>query len=242
MSQAKNHRRCGKGKFYGVGVGPGDPELLTVKALKALEHCPVWAVPKTRQGNSLALEIINKALKTEGKEILFLDFLMTRDKEKLEENHEKNAAEIAAFLEQGKDVAMANIGDVSIYSTFSYIHEKVAASGYATEVVPGIPSFCAAAAKLKVSLTEMGKPLHIIPAGEDGLAENLALAGTRVLMKSGKELPRVKKALKEAGLWQKAAMAVNCGLPGEKLYPCLEEEEMDEAGGAGYFSVILVKE
>lgn len=230
------------GIFYGVGVGPGDPELLTVKAIKTLERCPVWAVPKTRQGNSLALDIARLAVEPGEKEIIYLEFLMTRDPERLAENHRQNAERITAVLDTGRDVAMPNLGDVSLYSTFSYLQAEVEARGYATAAVPGVTSFCAAAASLGISLTEMGKPLHIIPAGETNLEANLALEGTRVLMKSGKEIPRVKEALREAGLWDKSSLAVNVGLPGERLHARLSEAELRQAGEPGYFSVILVKD
>ena len=231
-----------KGILYGVGVGPGDPELITLKALKALERCPVWAVPRTRQGNSLALSIASGAAGNEDKEILYLDALMTRDAAKRAEIYRQNAVKVARVLGQGRDVAMPNLGDVSLYSTFGYLQREVEALGFGVEVIPGVTSFCAAAAKLKLSLTEMDKPLHIIPAGEDCLEENLELSGTRVLMKSGKELPRVKNVLKEKGLWEKAAMAVKLGLPGEKLYPVMEDEALEHEDQPGYFTVILVKE
>ncbi len=110
-----------QGIFYGVGVGPGDPELLTVKALRTIERCPVIAAPETRGEKTLALDIARQAVNLEGKTILPLQFLMTRDKQALDQSHRQQAQKIIAYLEQGVDVAMLNLGDVSIYSTFSYI-------------------------------------------------------------------------------------------------------------------------
>ena len=85
--------------------------------------------------------------------------------------------------------------------------------GYRAEVVAGVPSFCAVAALLQQSLTEMSHPLHIIPAGHGSLEENLALPGTKVLMKTGKALPQVREALRRPGLYEKASLVQNCGLP-----------------------------
>ena len=120
-----------KGTFYGVGVGPGDPELLTLKAIRAMEHCPVIAAPETRGEKTLALDIARGAVDLSQKTILTLEFLMTRDKQKLEESHRAQARAVMEYLDQGQDVAMLNLGDVSIYSTFSYLLEiiKEAAGG-----------------------------------------------------------------------------------------------------------------
>ena len=111
---------------------------------------------------------------------------MIRDGDKLKESHDKAARTVTAALEKGKDIAFLTLGDPSIYSTYIYIHTRVSAQGYETEIVPGIPSFCAAAARLNEGLTEASEALHIIPASYEGTEEALSLKGTRVLMKSGK--------------------------------------------------------
>lgn len=227
-----------KGIFYGVSVGPGDPELLTIKAVRAIERCNIIATPKTGGEKTLALDIAKNAVNFEGKEIIELDFLMTRDRELLAKNHQENADKIIKYLDDGKDVAMLNLGDVSIYSTFSYLLEIILEAGYKAELVAGVPSFCAVAAKLQTSLTEMKKPLHIIPAGHDCLSESLDLAGTKVLMKTGSGLPRVREELKTRGLYEKASLVQNCGLPNEII--C---KSLDTAGDdASYFTTIIVKD
>lgn len=227
-----------KGTFYGVGVGPGDPELITLKAVRCIEHCPVLAAPETRGEKTLALDIARAAVDLEGKTILPLRFLMTRDKGELERSHRSQAEKIMAQLDAGRDVAMLNLGDVSIYSTFSYLLEIILQAGYEAQVIAGVPSFCAVAALLQQSLTEMSRPLHIIPAGHGGLEENLALPGTKVLMKTGKALPEVRAALQKRGLYEKASLVQNCGLPTEKVCRRLDEAE----DGVGYFTTIVVKE
>ena len=225
-----------KGTFYGVGVGPGDPELITLKAVRAIERCPVIAAPETRGEKTLALDIARGAVDLTGKTILRMQFLMTRDKQALEESHRRQARQIMEHLDAGRDVAMLNLGDVSIYSTFSYILEIVLEQGYRAEVVAGVPSFCAVAALLQQSLTEMSHPLHIIPAGHGSLEENLALPGTKVLMKAGKQMKYVQEQVKDFG--KNAVMIENCGMPDEKIYA--SGEEIPES--AGYYSLIIVKE
>lgn len=227
-----------KGIFYGISVGPGDPELLTRKAVRVIEACSILATPQTKGEKTLALDIAASAVELSGKTILPISFLMTRDKELLRKSHEQAADAIAAYLDAGQDVGMLNLGDVSIYSTFSYVYDILKERGYETEIIPGVPSFCAVAAKLGQGLTEMGKPLHIIPASHDGLAESLSYPGTHILMKTGKAMPEVKRALKEAGLYEKASMVANCGLPDEQVCYSLD----DAAEDAGYFTTILVKD
>lgn len=230
-----------KGIFYGVGVGPGDPELMTIKAIRTLEHCPVIAAPKTASGEMLALDIARQALSEKtlaDKTILPLFFTMDRDKAKQHTAHLKAAEEIERYLSAGQDVAMLNLGDVSIYATYSYLMEILDAKGYQTVMVPGVPSFCAVAAKLGVSLTQGNEPLHIIPARSDAAEQSLDLPGTKVLMKSGKRLSQTVQALQEKGMLEQAAMVQNCGLPEEAV--CTDLSTLPET--AGYFATIIVGE
>ena len=224
-----------KGIFYGVGVGPGDPELLTVKALRTLERCPVIAAPQTKSGEMLALDIVRRAAALEGKTILPLFFTMARDKSQQRAAHEAAADAIAAHLTAGRDVAMLNLGDVSIYATFGYIMDILRERGYEAVMIPGVPSFCAAAARLGLSLVSGETPLHIVPAGDPA---SLELPGTKVLMKAGKRLPQVQEALTARGLLEQAAMVEDCGLPTEKLYSSMG----DVPEAAGYFATVIVKE
>lgn len=224
-----------KGIFYGVGVGPGDPDLLTVKALRTLERCPVIAAPQTKSGEMLALDIVRRAAALEGKTILPLFFTMARDKSQQRAAHEAAADAIAAHLTAGRDVAMLNLGDVSIYATFGYIMDILRERGYEAVMIPGVPSFCAAAARLGLSLVSGETPLHIVPAGDPA---SLELPGTKVLMKAGKRLPQVREALTARGLLEQAAMVEDCGLPTEKLYSSMG----DVPEAAGYFATVIVKE
>ena len=127
------------------------------------------------------------------------------------------------------------LGDVTIYSTYLYVHHRVAEAGYPVEIVNGIPSFCAVAARLNMGLVEKSEMLHIIPASYQ-IEEALKLPGTKVLMKAGKQMGHVKELLKQADAT--AVMIENCGMPGEKIYSTIDEIPED----AGYYSLIIVKE
>ena len=116
--------------------------------------------------------------------------------------------------------------------------EILRGEGYETVMIPGVPSFCAVAARLGVSLTEMNSPLHIVPAGGGPLEETLELPGTKVLMKSGRRIPQVLEALEAHGLTEKSALVRDCGLPTEEV--CEDLRHPPE--GTGYFATIIVKE
>lgn len=227
-----------QGILYGVGVGPGDPELLTLKAVRLLERCPVIAAPQTKSGEMLALDIVRQALSLEGKTILPLYFSMEHDKALIRAAHEKAADAIQIRLDAGEDVAMLNLGDVSIYATWGYIMDIVRARGYETVMIPGIPSFCAAASRLGTTLVSWGSPLHVIPVGKDPLEPQLESPGGKVLMKAGRHLPQIVEALKQTGQLDRAALVEDCGLPGERVYPDLSIYPEH----AGYFATVIVKE
>lgn len=228
-----------RGVFYSVGVGPGDPELLTLKAARLLERCPVIAAPRTKSGEMLALDIARGAVDLTGKTVAPLDFSMDRDPAVRQRTYETAAETVAGYLEQGQDVALVNLGDVSIYATGSHLVELLRERGFETVMVPGVPSFCAVAARLNISLTEMNSPLHIAPGGAP-LDEVLGLKGTKILMKSGRQLPEVLKALEERDLLGRSMLVRNCGLPGEAVCRDLTQGLAEEA--RGYFSTIVVKE
>lgn len=228
-----------KGTLYGVSVGPGDPELMTLKAVRCIEQCPVLAAPQTAAGRMLALDIAKGAVDVSGKIILPLYFAMSRDSEVLKASHAAAADAVRAHLDAGRDVALLNLGDVSIYATYGYLEEILTAQGYAAVRIAGVPSFCAAAARLGQSLTGgMEQPLTIAPGRH--VEQVLAAPGAKVLMKTGRRLPKTLDALRERGLLANSAMVCNCGLPDEAVFPALTD--YDPAQDAGYFATILVKE
>lgn len=225
-----------RGTFYGVSVGPGDPELVTLKAVRILEACPVIAAPQTKSGEMLALKIASGAVSMEEKTIVPLYFTMERSHTAMRAAHLAAAEQVEAHLAEGRDVAMLNLGDVSIYSTCAYLMDILRPRGWRTELVAGVPSFCAAAARLNMSLTKMHTPLHIAPGRTEDV---LDLPGTKILMKSGREMPKVLEALRERGKLKNGSLVENCGLPGERVFPNLAEEAPEESG---YFATVIVKE
>lgn len=227
-----------KGTLYGVSVGPGDPGLITVRAVEVIRACDVIAVPRSSDGaERIALGIAGNAVpELDRKELVELSLPMTRDPDRLEIARAAAVETLAGYLRAGKDVAFLTIGDVTVYSTYGYLHGRVKAMGFSAEMVAGVPSFCAAAARLGEPLTDAAKPLHIVPAPYEGLEEALSLPGTKVLMKSGKCFGEVRRLLAKRG--QDAKLVERCGLPGERVFPSLGEAP----GDAGYLSIIVVKE
>ena len=225
-----------KGMFYAVGVGPGDPMWMTREACAVLEACPVIAAPQTASGEMLALSIAQGAAELGGKTVLPLSFAMSRDAAVRAAGYAHAADAIAPELDAGRDVAMVNLGDVSIYATAYYVLDELRRRGYGTRMVPGVASFSAVAAALGRSLTEMELPLHIYPAGASDLDAALAQPGTKVLMKSGRALPQVLEALESRGLLESSAMVQNCGLPGEQAAESLK----DAPQSGSYFTTLLV--
>lgn len=230
---------AGRGIFFGVSVGPGDPELLTRKACRVLEACPVIGAAQTARGEQLALSIARRAVDLTGKEILSLPFSMARDLSVRQAAWRRAAAMVRQVLDRGQDVAMVVLGDVSIYSTYCYLMELLREEGYETEMIPGVASFSAVAARLGVSLTTMEEPLHILPASQQAQWEGLTLPGTKVLMKSGRSPKDWWKSWPgNPGQLEQAVLVANCGLDQEMV--CTDLRALPE--GAGYYTTILVKE
>ena len=224
------------GKLYGVGVGPGDPELLTLKALRLVKEAEVIALPGQVPEDTVAFKIVEGAYPELGKkELLAVPFPMSKDPEVLKSYHDAGAEKVKAVLDQGKDVVFLTLGDPTIYSTFSYVQKRVEEDGYETRLVSGITSFCATAARLNIPLTEWNQPLHVQPAVHR-LDSELDQPGTYVLMKSGKKMNQVKEILAKSG--RNIRMVENCGMPDEHIYNSVEEIPDD----AGYYSLIIAKE
>ena len=281
-----------KGTFYGIGVGPGDPELITIKSLNTIKSCPVIAAPRTGNGDMVALDIVwrtgvlagpveiaeesdktdetlRDSMKTDeasynrasadavnsndnnpeytklyhvgDKKILAMDFTMDKDPAKRIENYRKNADAAAKYLDQGKDVAMVTLGDVSLYSTVHYIAAELISRGYEIIMVPGVPSFSAAAAALALPLAEMDEPVHIIPSVRNNSDDYLDLPGTKVLMKAGRHLHRTLDELDRRGLLDVTSLAVNCGMEDEILIKKLGDDE-PLPDKTGYFTTVIVRD
>lgn len=224
------------GKLYGVGIGPGDPELLTLKAVRLIKNADVIAVPGKVKENSVAYQITIQAVpELADKECIPVYYPMSKDPEVLERCHTEAADQIEEILKKGKDVVFLTLGDTTVYSTYMYVHTKILERGYEAEIVSGITSFCAVAARLNIGLVEKAEELHVIPASYQ-IEEALKLPGTKVLMKAASKIGEVKQMLMKCN--SDVVMIENCGMPGEKIY--YGAEEIPE--NAGYYSLIIVKE
>ena len=222
------------GCFYGVGVGPGDPELLTFKAARLIRACGALAIPHRDPEKCFAYRIACGAVpEAKEKPLLCIDMPMTHDAALRNAAYENGAAAIAAALEKGVDVVFITLGDPTVYSTFAYLAERVQAKGFSVVWVPGVPSFCAAAAAIGTPLCTDREELHLIPGGNH--AEHaLTYAGTKAFMKG--ELPELFRAIRENG--QEAQAAENCGTENEHVYGSVSDIPED----AGYYLVTIVKE
>lgn len=223
------------GTLYGIGVGPGDPELLTLKAVRVINESDVIVVPGENKEESVAYQIAVGAVDLSDKEVIAVSMPMTKNHELLEKSHQSAAKCIRKYLEEGKQVAFLTLGDPTVYSTYIYVHKRILEAGGKAVIISGIPSFCAAAALVNDSLVEKAEPLHIIPASYD-IDDALKLSGTKVLMKAGKKLALVKETIIEQDL--QAVMVENCGMENEKVYH--GTENINE--NAGYYSLIIIKE
>ncbi len=225
-----------KGILYGVGVGPGDPELMTVKAIRMIRENEVIALPGENPKETTAYQIAVEAVpEIKDKELLAIYMPMVHDQKEQKKYHREGAEKIESCLDEGRNVVFLTLGDVTIYSTFTYIQQIVEADGYECELVNGIPSFCSAAAELGISIGLWKEQIHIYPAVHN-LTGELSDQGTVILMKSGSQMHAVKELLKENG--RDAMMVENCGMEDEKIYRHVDEIP----DTAGYYSLIISKQ
>ncbi len=240
---SETHPQVRRGKLYGVGTGPGRPELMTVLAVETIKKCPVIAVPTAQRESAASYRTASAMIpEISERDCLTLDTPMTKDLKKLDEAYHKAAETVIERLDRGDDVAYLVLGDPTIYSTYIYIHRIVAAAGYDTEIISGVTSFCAAAAALGDSLVDRSEQLHVIPSSYD-TKEALKLPGTKILMKTASRMKELKDELKaalescgESDI--NTAMVENCGMPDERVYDSID----DIPENAGYFSTVIVSD
>jgi len=226
-----------RGTLYGIGTGPGDPELLTIKAVKAIQTCDVIAAPKTGGEEGAALSIIEKYLN--GKELLECRFPMDKEIEKRQEARRVAARQIIEFLDNGKDVGFVTLGDPTTYSTYMYVHEIIVSKGYSAQIIPGVTSYAAAAAALGIALCEGDDLLTVVPAGYcENIDKLLDQPGNKVVMKFGNNLAHILGKLKERGMGDGIKIACRVSMDGQRLYKNIEEYEASPE--AGYFTVAIV--
>jgi precorrin-2/cobalt-factor-2 C20-methyltransferase len=231
------------GTLYGIGIGPGDPELITLKGARLISACRNLFVPKARTASeSVALAIARPLVGPETR-IEEIVFPMTADREELAEKWDAAAARVATILVAGEDACFLTLGDPLLYST--YIHLMRALRRIIPDLkaitVPGIPAFGAAAALADFPVGEGREPVTIVPAADDLTAVRRALTagGTVVLMKIGKRLPELLNLLDGEGLLESSVFVSHATMAGQRIETDLRRLKA-EGPEAGYLSIILV--
>jgi precorrin-2 C20-methyltransferase/precorrin-3B C17-methyltransferase len=232
------------GRLFGVGLGPGDPELVTRKALRVIHEARVIAYPTAKHGRSIARAIVASEL-VNGQTELPMVYPVTTElpsdsadyDQALEDFYDRMAEQIAAHLEQGRDVAVLCEGDPFFYGSYIYLHDRLA-HRFPTEVVPGISSVTAAASRFGVALVRGDSPMTVLPATlpENALAAQLKCPGAFVIIKIGRNFAKVRTALRQAGVLDRALYIERATTSAERV---LRLEEVD-AAQVPYFSLVVV--
>lgn len=239
-----------EGKFVGIGVGPGDPELITVKAAKMLKKADVISVPKAHADKpSLALAIIKDILKEREKppEVRRLVFPMTKDKDGLKKAWARNAQIVAEEVKKGKIVAFITLGDPMFYSTFIYICHSMQEEfpEVKLEIIPGVTSLTACAASSRIPLAEREEIVAIIPSATDlkQIEEIAKHAHNLVLMKGTQRLKDLVSILERCGFTKNSTVALvrRCTMPEEKVIVGKLGDVSIWDVNKDYFSMTIIK-
>ena len=224
------------GVLYGVGVGPGDPELLTVKAHRLISEARVIAYPAPEGGDSFARSIVADIIPSEAEEIR-ISVPMTTERFPAQEIYDGAAADIIVHLEAGRDVIVLCEGDPFFYGSFMYLYERLV-DRHAVEVVAGVSSLTACAARFGRPLSARNDVLRVVPAPlpEDRLRSEIAGADAVAVIKVGRHYPKVRRVLEDLGLVDCSGYVERASLPNEVVRP------LGAVNGAyaPYFSMILV--
>ena len=229
-----------RGTFYGIGVGPGDPELLTVKAIKAIEAADVLIAPKTeKKEGSVALEIARPYLKKDI-EIVYQVFPMVKDFAEDTGAWEANKEEILALLNAGKNVAFLTLGDPMFFSTYIYVFRLLEHEDVDIVTIPGVPAFIAIGSHVGRPIVEGNDVLAIIPgtAPQERLEEVMAVASSAVVMKVYHNSAEIIDLLRRNHMAKDAVLVSRVGLDGERVIHDLEAHADEKLN---YLSTILAR-
>ncbi len=218
-----------KGKLYGIGVGPGDTELLTLKAARILKTVPVVFTPKSaKEKESIALSIVRPVLeeRDDYKRLMLVTpiFPMIEDKDELEKIWTSASEMIAQYLDSGRDVAFITLGDPSVFSTYSYLQKKLKGN-YEIETVPGITSFTACAAARNEALVEQNDVLTVVPKIDDRLEQILEYSDSVVLMKASRNTSQLEQVIEEKKRPKDIYSVQNCTRENEKIIEGFSNEK-----------------
>ncbi|MFW5735505.1 MAG: precorrin-2 C(20)-methyltransferase [Oceanidesulfovibrio sp.] len=228
------------GTLYGVGVGPGDPKLLTLRAVDILGQADrIFAAASTKNDHSIALDIVTPHLKN-GADVERLGFPMTRDRDILAKAWRSNAQRVAEYLRTGNSGAFITLGDPMLYSTFAYVARELEREhpDIPVEIVPGITSMQAAAARTRTMLAAGGESLAVLSgvADEDKLRNALHVAENLVILKAYKGFGMIRRVLEEEGMAERARFASQVGHDEEALFMRLK----DAPDAPHYLSLVMV--
>ncbi len=229
-----------QGTFYGIGVGPGDPELLTVKAIHAIGAADVIIAPKTeKKDGSVALSIARPYLK-DNVEIVYQVFPMVSDFAKNPTAWDNNAKEIIDILNQGRNVAFLTLGDAMFYSTYIYLFERLSKEDIDIVTVPGVPAFAAIGSLIGKPIVEGNEVLSIVPATADAATIDKALsaADNIVLMKVYKNYSEIVDLLEKHDMADQAVLVSRAGLDDERIISDLSAHKQEKLN---YLSTILTR-
>lgn len=227
------------GTLYGVGVGPGDAELVTIKAARLLKEADVVFAPAVGgESESVALDIVKDYIG--GAEVVRLVFPMTRDKAVLGRHWDEAAGQVAERLKAGQAAVFVTLGDPGIYSTYSYVRDRLLRMGYTVETIPGVASFSAGAAAANQSIGESGDKIAIIPflKEEAELDVYLERFDTIVLMKAYRTFAAIKRYLAEKDIAGKTFLFSNVGMRDEII---AVGEEILAVEDPGYFTTLVIR-
>lgn len=224
------------GRIWGVGVGPGDPELLTLKAHRIITTADTIAYPAPNEGDSLARSIVADYLPG-GQEEIVIRISMDPRMFPPKDVYAKAAAQIGAHAAAGKSVAILCEGDPFFFGSFMYLFEKLS-DRWDMDIIPGVSSMMAGAAALQIPLAARNDVISVIPAtlDKDAIAARLATADTAVFIKVGRHLTKLRKVLEAAGLIQHAHYIERATMTAERKMPLAQMRDTD----APYFSMVLV--
>ncbi|MEP3277766.1 MAG: precorrin-2 C(20)-methyltransferase [Stappiaceae bacterium] len=224
------------GTLYGIGVGPGDPELLTLKAHRIISAARIIAYPAPDTGPSFARAIAAEYFPDGAVEIPII-VPMRRDRYPAKEIYDKAANDLSTHLDAGKDVVVLCEGDPFFYGSFMYLFERLAGT-YRSEVVPGVSSMMACASILGRPLAARNDILSVLPApmSEEALEKNLAGAQAAAIIKIGRHFDKVKRVLTKTGLLERAGYVERATLPNQVAGRLVDVDP----SRAPYFSMILV--